>query len=236
MPMILSAINVKLSSSHNKFDRRQTLDFFAQIINHATKAYDITDRFLDGINQILYLAYTITKELFLSDLPVRSAYSLTWADNPEGQTAARKGFHSPPPSHFAPQRMQNWVQGFLKHPRAYLRISATLDYAMAHGFLPSDECLPVILQGVTTAVFQSTRLPLMIAADRPHLLVNAPLPFGRDILCIIDPELSIGPRRITFAPQDMVSTAARVVVTPRLQTSPTSLRRRNLATVIFRQV
>ena len=46
--------------------RRNRLDAFAQIVQRSRDLYDVTDVVAAGTNQILQLAYAITKKLFLS--------------------------------------------------------------------------------------------------------------------------------------------------------------------------
>jgi hypothetical protein len=162
--MVLNAIDVKLSrSSAEMLERKKSLDYFAQIISRARTAYDVTDYFSDGTNHLLRLAYAITKELFLSNASSADAASLSWSskansrvqdgDSP-GQLAQspRSGF-----------KVRNWTEGLLEYPLAYLRISVTVDYCMAKGFLPGDDCLPPMLRDVTTITFQTPKLPLPIS-------------------------------------------------------------------------
>lgn len=67
MPLVLSAIDLKLSPSYSEMlTRRSRLDAFAQIIHKFRDLYEITDVVAAGTNQILQLTYAITKKLFLS--------------------------------------------------------------------------------------------------------------------------------------------------------------------------
>ena len=67
IPLILSAIDLKLSPSYSEMlVRRNRLDAFAQIIQRSRNLYEVTDVVAAGTNQILQLAYAITKKLFLS--------------------------------------------------------------------------------------------------------------------------------------------------------------------------
>lgn len=159
--MVLSAINFKLScSSNERVERRRTLDDFSCIITKARKAYDITDAFSDGINRILYLAYAITKQMFMS----------TAVFSPWSSIGVRPSATWVTPSHPTNQwplqhKARTWVDGFLRHPRAYLRISTTVDYAMCHGVLPTDESLPPMLRHVTAVVFQNTMVPRLVTSS-----------------------------------------------------------------------
>ncbi len=158
--MVLSAINFKLSSSsRDRVERRRTLDAFSCIITKARKAYDITDSFSDGINRILYLAYAITKEIFISAFHTTAAGMIDWAEAPNSPAGSWQSPGSQTQQSLTGHKARTWVEGFLKFPRAYLRISATVDYAMCHGVLPNDDSLHPMLRQVTTIVFQNASVP-----------------------------------------------------------------------------
>jgi hypothetical protein len=160
MPLVLSAIDVKLSQSGSEMlERKRYLDFFPQIIGQARTTYDVTDYFSEGTNHILRLAYAITKELFLSDTPNEYMSRLARDVGVDKQIQKGDGFGGKGLVSRRARRIRSWAEGFVEYPLAYLCISATVDYSMAYAILPSENCLPPMLRHVTTVIFQTTHLP-----------------------------------------------------------------------------
>lgn len=54
---------------------------------------------------------------------------------------------------------------FLNTPRAYLRISTCVDYSLANGCLPQENCLPPLVHQVTSFVFQASKLPMTMSTS-----------------------------------------------------------------------
>ncbi|KAJ5278579.1 hypothetical protein N7478_003951 [Penicillium angulare] len=62
MPLVLAAINLKLSPSRDETEsRRKILASLSKIIRHSETLYDVTDFVAVGTNHILQLAYATTK-------------------------------------------------------------------------------------------------------------------------------------------------------------------------------
>lgn len=145
MPLVLTAIDLKLSSSSAELhSRRRRLDALGEIVRHSRQVYDVTDFVSTGTNHILQLAYTTAQHLFLrwdcNSSPPSSTSSS--ADSGNGGDNAVQGKTHP---HVAP-RAKDWYDAFLQCPRAYLLISTTVDYSLAVGRLPEDSCLPELVR------------------------------------------------------------------------------------------
>ncbi|KAL6235279.1 hypothetical protein BDW75DRAFT_230460 [Aspergillus navahoensis] len=166
MPLVLTAIDLKLSpTSAEMARRRRRLDALGEIVRHSGRVYDVTDFVTAGTNHILRLAYITSQHLFLR-----------W-DNSGDQLAKimeRRGSSassSPSSSSSPPQditssasvsaglkiddssftgigggRANTWHEAFLRFPRAYLLISTSVDYSLAVGRLPYDNALPELVR------------------------------------------------------------------------------------------
>jgi hypothetical protein len=159
MPLVLAAIDLKLSPSREEAEARQRrLHSLSRIIRHSEILYDITDRLAVAINHELQLAYSITQNLFLE----RKPYQLFASDNmarentvSNNQISARATSKSTPPRSNCPE---NWQDAFIRCPRAYLLISTSVDYILSIGDLPSANVLPEIVRDLPT-MGVITRLP-----------------------------------------------------------------------------
>ncbi|KAJ5688516.1 hypothetical protein N7462_002908 [Penicillium macrosclerotiorum] len=173
MPLILAAIDLKLSPSHGEMIKRQKrLDSLSKIIRHSESLYDVTDFVAAGTNQILQLAYHTTQNFFL---PCESSVIITKEMKGSNQSLIEKGrstnFNLPrgsrPTSH---SRVKSWLDAFMHYPRAYLLISTSVDYSLAVGRLPYDNSLPASVRDIPT-MGMMTRLPWAIdtsVADRRY--------------------------------------------------------------------
>ncbi|KAJ5086193.1 Transcription factor [Penicillium argentinense] len=137
MPLVLAAIDLKLSSSHDEMATRQRrLNSLSKIIRHSESLYDVTDFVAAGTNQILQLAYITTQDFFLPSVfspQRREGSKRTWAGiNHQGQLAEAGSC----------TRAKSWLEAFIRFPRAYLLISTSVDYSLAVGRLPCDGSLP----------------------------------------------------------------------------------------------
>ncbi|KAF9884563.1 hypothetical protein FE257_001508 [Aspergillus nanangensis] len=165
-PMVLSAIDVKLSSSYSEMlDRRRALDSCSEVIKQSSKVYDVTEFFSQGTNHILQLAYAITKNLFLNDgvtQPKKATHDRPSRANSglRNGEITDQGVVDPP---FSGLRINGWVEAFLKYPRAYLVLSTCIDHSLATGRLPKDEFLPPLVRGMISAVLGLPKLPWTIA-------------------------------------------------------------------------
>ncbi|GAM35146.1 hypothetical protein TCE0_017r03242 [Talaromyces pinophilus] len=138
IPLILSAIDLKLSPSYSEMlTRRNRLDTFAQIIQRSRDLYEVTDVVAAGTNQILQVAYAITKKLFLSQgiMPVTT------------KTVNSKDVE--------PQRPTRWDEAYLRYPRAYLYISTSVEYSLSFGRMPAESVFPEQVRHVPSLVFGS---------------------------------------------------------------------------------
>lgn len=170
MPLVLTAIDLKLSPTSSELDiRRRRLDALGAIIRHSGRVYDVTDMVSAGTNHILQLAYMTSQHLFLrwDDAPpaprVRSGQS-TSPSSTDGTAATeststkaapgaggathlveKEALPTPPPFPGA-RRAASWHEAFLRHPRAYLLISTSVDYSLSVGRLPYDSALPELVR------------------------------------------------------------------------------------------
>lgn len=162
MPLILAAIDLKLSPSSDEIKIRQRrLDSLSKIIRLSESLYDVTDFVAAGTNHILQLAYVTTQNFFLpSGPPSRMINSRSQPDrvkkrmNPELSNLTK--VQDPNPI-----RAKSWLDAFLRCPRAYLLISTSVDYSLAVGRLPYDTSLPALVRDIP-AMGAITQLPWTI--------------------------------------------------------------------------
>jgi hypothetical protein len=135
MPLVLAAIDLKLSPSNRETQKRQKrLDSISRIIRHSETLYDVTDFVAVGTNQILQLAYSVTRNVFLS-----RASHLRISPESDHQSLKVQNHHA-----LASRvRAKSWLDAFLSCPRAYLLISTSVDYSLAVGRLPCGDSLPI---------------------------------------------------------------------------------------------
>lgn len=194
MPLVLTAIDLKLSpTSAEMARRRRRLDALGEIVRHSGRVYDVTDFVTAGTNHILRLAYITSQHLFLR-----------WDENggqqtrvPErrGSTASSKSASSSspsssssPPHDLSPSasasaglevdkstytgmgggRANTWHEAFLRFPRAYLLISTSVDYSLAVGRLPYDNALPELVRCIPP-IGMAIRLPWTIEGATPRI-------------------------------------------------------------------
>lgn len=166
MPLVLTAIDLKLSPSSSEMDvRRRRLDALGEIVRHSGRVYDVTDFVSAGTNQILQLAYMTAQHLFMR-----------WDQDPASPAPARSGSASsqagykPSTGEVVPAqtgtvagRANCWLDAFLRYPRAYLLISTSVDYSLAVGRLPYDSALPELVRCIPP-IGMGIRLPWTIDA------------------------------------------------------------------------
>ncbi|RAQ48725.1 hypothetical protein AFGD_010801 [Aspergillus flavus] len=163
-PMVLAAIDVKLSMSYSDMiDRKRTLDKCSEVIDQSRRLYDVTELFSQGTNQILHLAYAITKNLLLeSNVPETGASLIEDSKCLEGNELEVKGRDKLLSPAFKRLRIRGWAEAFLKYPRAYLLISTCIDSSLATGRLPRNELLPPIIRDTTYVILGLPKLPWTI--------------------------------------------------------------------------
>lgn len=151
MPLILSAIDMKLSPSYDQVTTRQKrMHSLSAIIRHSETLYDVTDFVATGINHLLRLAYLTTKTLFLggnqqsfdNGREIMSG-NITSTDvfHPAGGRSNQQTLKSP-------GRATSWIDAFVLSPRAYLLISTSVDYSLAMGRLPYNNALPELVRDI----------------------------------------------------------------------------------------
>lgn len=166
--MVLAAIDVKLSSSYSEMlERGRTLNNCSGVVTQSRKAYDVTDLFSEGTNEILHLAYTITKNLFRENGTQQNATSTneTPACLGSRSTGAEEQRGGMVPS-FKRIKIKGWIEAFLKYPRAYLLLSTCIDQSMASGRLPRAESLPPLVQGTISMILGLPKLPWTIEVPK----------------------------------------------------------------------
>jgi hypothetical protein len=162
MPLILAAIDLKLSPSCDEMKIRQKrLDALSKIIRLSESLYDVTDFVAAGTNHILQLAYMTTQNFFLSGGPP----SRMICDRVEQKQIENRMNSDVPNStrirNQTPLRAKCWLDAFLRCPRAYLLISTSVDYSLAVGRLPYDTSLPALVRDIP-AMGAITQLPWTI--------------------------------------------------------------------------
>ncbi|KAJ5654693.1 Transcription factor [Penicillium lividum] len=163
MPLVLAAIDLKLSPSRSEVAARQKrLDSLSRIIRHSESLYDVTDFVAAGTNHILQLAYVTTQNCFLPREISSTEHSM------EGFNSVRHGNvprelskRSLSPSH---SRAKNWLDAFLICPRGYLLISTSVDYSLSVGRLPYDSSLPALVRDISNQ-FSMSRLPWSVGNE-----------------------------------------------------------------------
>lgn len=130
MPLIITAIDLKLSPSTLEMEtRRRRWQALGRLHSACGRAYDVADVMGSCTNQLLRLAYDFTRQIFLGN-----------GHGPD-DAVVRRNDRRPGSS-----RAQNWGDAFVLFPRAYLMISASVDYYLCEGALPSSSCLPEFVQ------------------------------------------------------------------------------------------
>jgi hypothetical protein len=142
MPLVLAAIDLKLSPTREEMKSRQKrLDSLGLIIRRSESLYDVTDFVAVGTNYVLQLAYATTQHLFLGVGNSQRLWDRTATKEPFPQK------HSHLISRLAkPRQPQSWQDAFVRCPRAYLLISTTVDYSLSFGRLPSAYDLPELVR------------------------------------------------------------------------------------------
>lgn len=149
MPLILAAIDLKLSPSCDEMKIRQRrLDSLSRIIRLSESLYDVTDFVAAGTNHILQLAYVTTQNFFLPSKP-----SSRMINEKTGHNLIEKRMDPQIPNltrirNSNPTRAKSWLDAFLRCPRAYLLISTSVDYSLAVGRLPYDTSLPALVRDI----------------------------------------------------------------------------------------
>ena len=163
-PMVLAAIDVKLSMSYSDMiERKRALDKCSEVIDQSRRVYDVTELFSHGTHQILHLAYAITKNLLLESNVPQTGPSLTEDSKClEANDVEEKGRDKLLSPAFKRLRIRGWAEAFLKYPRAYLLISTCIDSSLATGRLPHNELLPPIIRDTTYVVLGLPKLPWTI--------------------------------------------------------------------------
>ncbi|KAJ5833477.1 hypothetical protein N7474_001788 [Penicillium riverlandense] len=167
-PMVLAAIDVKLSSSYSEMlERGRALDHCSGVVTQSRKAYDVTDFFSEGTNEILNLAYTITKNLFLENGAPQNATSTNQDPGCLGShSTGDENQHGGTVPSFKRLKIKGWIEAFLKYPRAYLLLSTCIDQSLASGRLPRAESLPPLVQGTISMILGLPKLPWTIETPK----------------------------------------------------------------------
>lgn len=149
MPLVLTAIDLKLSSSSSELHtRRRRLDALGEIVRHSGNAYDVTDFVSTGTNHILQLAYITSQHLFLGWDRDTTSPASKHASAGSGAGSDGADFVEAPAQPYMARRAKNWYDAFLQCPRAYLLISTSVDYSLAVGRLPGNGCLPELVRSI----------------------------------------------------------------------------------------
>lgn len=153
MPLVLAAIDLKLSPTNTEMHARQRrINSLSKLIRYSESLYDVTDFVAAGTNHILQLAYLTTR-----NFPLQCGMS-----NNSNQIC-----HKPSDriSSASTRRARGWCDVFRCCPRAYLLISTSVDYSLAVGRLPYDSSLPTLVRRIPGAI---TRLPWTVGTSWPE--------------------------------------------------------------------
>ncbi|KAJ5170980.1 Transcription factor [Penicillium coprophilum] len=159
MPLLLAAIDLKLSPSREQTQARQRrLNSLSQIIRHSETLYDVTDCVAVATNHLLQLAYVTTQNISSEGMSLQLASPEDLVEENcllSNKCPNRASSKSMPPG---PNCPTSWQDAFIQCPRAYLLISNSVDYTMATGCLPSADVLPEIVRDLPAMGFIA-RLP-----------------------------------------------------------------------------
>ncbi|KAJ5106104.1 hypothetical protein N7456_002779 [Penicillium angulare] len=165
MPLVLAAVNLKLSPSREETESRQkVLASLSNIIRHSETLYDVTDSVAAGTNQILQLAYATTKNIFLSNEPARGSSGVhgTGTRSTCGRMSSSQISNRSKSLSFP--RATNWLEAFSRCPRAYLLISTCVDHSLSVGCLPYIGSLPTLVHEIPT-MFSMVHLPWIVQSN-----------------------------------------------------------------------
>lgn len=144
MPLVLSAINFKLSSSEPEMlARRQPLQRLSEVMSHSRRVYNVGDFISSQTDFILYLAYLTSREVFSHRNPESSSGTQHSHNSMFAGTSKSRSENQ-----MAKGPAKHWRDAFLRYPRAYLLISTTVDYFMSVGRLPQDSSLPDLVRSL----------------------------------------------------------------------------------------
>jgi hypothetical protein len=218
MPLVLAAIDLKLSPSREQMEVRQRLlTSLSQIIRHSEALYDVTDCVAVSINHILQLAYATTQNIF-EDKPRQLRSSTNILGRASNISMLPKA-----------NRPTSWQDAFIRCPRAYLLISTSLDYAMSTGRLPSASALPEIVRDlgrlpwtseISFSESTSSLARHMNQVRRQSYLANVRSSSvgGREILndinIEVEPERSLTPQTVQFDCNSSPDTFSEYPTTP----------------------
>lgn len=142
MPLVLSAVNYKLSPTEEIMGtRRRVLDHIWELFSYSRQVYEVANLISTRADDILQLAYLVSEEVFLCEssippLPASSQRSIeTWEQNKDLQCTRAE-------LQLKPSTVDNWHDAFLQHTRGYLLLSITVDHFMSVGNLPGYDSLP----------------------------------------------------------------------------------------------
>lgn len=167
MPLVLAAIDLKLSPSRAETDSRQKrLDSLSRIIRHSESLYDVTDVVAAGTNHILQLAYLTTQNFFLSKETSPTKHNTGEIHDSVGCDYMDRKYPFNRSLSLNHARAKNWLDAFLLYPRAYLLISTSVDYSLSVGRLPYDHSLPELVRDISNQ-FSMSCLPWSLD-DKSH--------------------------------------------------------------------
>lgn len=171
MPLVLAAIDLKISPSHEEMTARQRrLDALSGIICHSENLYDVTDFVAAGTNHILHLAYVIIQNLFLRW--AESGHAITTVDSPYLPHARKNDrYKNGFTGSRTYRRAKCWLDAFLQSPRAYLLISTSVDYSLAVGRLPYYNALPDMVRYIP-ALWAVSQLPWAVHAHHDDFQIT----------------------------------------------------------------
>lgn len=137
LPFVLEALNLRLSTSSQRFVHQKQLDYYNNIMNTFRAQHDHTECVTTAVDSILRVVEPEIGRLLL----------LTSADSPQSADS----YHSPG-SITTLSRPSKWSDILTNNPLIYLRLSLFLDLALSRGKAPHVTDLPIWTLGAADAL------------------------------------------------------------------------------------
>jgi len=148
LPLLLSALDVKFSAKSQALAREHLLNYYTDL-KYYTEAmrlyrslYCGTDDVVAFIQRVLQFAERQGKSISIQSNTPEYRQPAQY-DSSEQASALAKSRSACPSSD---DRTRSWCEIFLRHPRFYLRLCLSLDYAFSRGKYPEENELPLLVR------------------------------------------------------------------------------------------
>lgn len=156
LPFVLEALNLRLSTSSQRFVHQKQLDCYNTIMNTFRAQHDHTECVTSAIDSILRVVEPEISHLLL----------LTSADSPQSISS-----HHSADRITTLSRPSSWSDILANNPLIYLRLSLFLDLALSRGKVPHVTDLPIWTLGAADAL-QAPALASSLHLITPSLPQN----------------------------------------------------------------